>query len=154
MGDKAAIFAAVFAAMYVGHQVGDLWVQTHRQALGKAAPGWPGRHACAKHVLTLTATIAFALVALHLEVGVRLQLAPLAIGLAVNAVSHYFADRRTPFAKLIALLEPGTSKMTFYRLGAPRPGHDDNPTLGTGAYQLDQSWHVAWLFISALIIVA
>jgi hypothetical protein len=43
-------------------------------------------------------------------------------------------------------------KGEFWHLGAPRPGHDDNPCLGTGAYALDQSWHIAWLFISALVI--
>jgi hypothetical protein len=49
-----------------------------------------------------------------------------------------------------ATIVPG--KGEFYRLGAPRRGRDDNPTLGTGAYALDQAWHVGWLFISALII--
>lgn len=27
----------------------------------------------------------------------------------------------------------------------------DNPSLGTGAYALDQSWHWAWLFVAALL---
>lgn len=39
----------------------------------------------------------------------------------------------------------------FYGLGTCRPGHDDNPSLGTGAYALDQSWHVGWLMIAALV---
>ena len=38
-----ALFAAVFAALFTGHQVGDLWVQTHRQAAAKGLPGWPVR---------------------------------------------------------------------------------------------------------------
>ncbi|WP_243704711.1 MULTISPECIES: hypothetical protein [unclassified Micromonospora] len=29
---------------------------------------------------------------------------------------------------------------------------DDNPSLGTGAYALDQSWHIAFLFVSAVVI--
>ena len=45
-----------------------------------------------------------------------------------------------------------TGKADFYRLGAPRDGRDDNPSLGTGAYALDQSWHYLWLFVAALII--
>lgn len=28
-----------------------------------------------------------------------------------------------------------------------------NPSLGTGAYALDQSWHVGWLFVSAIATV-
>lgn len=150
---RVAVFAAVFIALYVGHLVGDLWVQTHRQALGKAAAGWPGRRACAWHVVTLTATITTALAAVALVTGMRLHSAPVAAGLIVNAVSHYAADRRVPLMQIAGWLEPAAGKLTFYRLGAPRPGRDDNPTLGTGAYQLDQAWHVGWLFIAALVIV-
>jgi len=36
----------------------------------------------------------------------------------------------------------------------PRPHRDDNPTLGTGAYALDQSFHIFWLIIAALLIAA
>jgi hypothetical protein len=39
-------------------------------------------------------------------------------------------------------------------MGIPRPGTDDAAHLGTGAYALDQSWHVGWLFIAALITTA
>lgn len=28
----------------------------------------------------------------------------------------------------------------------------DNPSLGTGAYALDQSWHFGWLYVAALVI--
>ena len=83
-----------------------------------------------------------------------LRLLPAAVGLAVNAVSHYAADRRRPLLSLAEWLSatviPG--KDGFWHLGAPRPGCDDNPCLGTGAYALDQSWHIGWLFISALVI--
>jgi len=61
-------------------------------------------------------------------------------GLAVNAVSHYFADRRKPLQRL-AELWPG--KISFYRTGEG---------LATGAALLDQAWHYGWLFVSALII--
>src|SRR5256885_16927252 len=62
-------------------------------------------------------------------------------GLAVSAVTHYIADRRTPLLRLAEAMQPVTGKADFYRLGAPREGRDDNPSLGTGAYALDQSWH-------------
>jgi hypothetical protein len=149
-----ALFGAVFAALYAGHQVGDLWVQTHQQAMAKGLPGWPGRLACARHVLTLTATMAVAVAALAVAGAAPVHPLPAAAGLAVNAASRYWADRRSTLAGLAAWLArtviPG--KGEFYRLGSPRPGQDDNVTLGTGAYQLDQAWHIAWLFITALII--
>ncbi len=86
--------------------------------------------------------------------GAPVHLLAAVAGLAVNAASHYAADRRRPLLSLAEWLGataiPG--KEEFWHLGAPRPGHDDNPTLGTGAYALDQSWHIGWLFIAALFI--
>lgn len=144
----AVTFAAVFAALFAAHSVGDHWVQTHHQACGKGAPGRAGRLACARHVATLTAVKAAALAALMLATGLALSPWAAAVGLAVDALSHYWADRRTTLARLAERLGKGD----FHRLGAPRPGHDDAPHLGTGAYALDQSWHIGWLFITALII--
>lgn len=152
-GADPGVFAAVFAALYAAHQVADHWVQTHAQACGKGAPGWTGRWLCARHVATLTLTKAAALALVAVVVTLPLHPWWVAAGLAVDAVSHYWADRRTPLVALADLLGrtvlPG--KGEFVRLGQPRPGHDDNPTLGTGAYALDQSWHVGWLLVAALI---
>ncbi|GII89466.1 hypothetical protein Ssi03_74560 [Sphaerisporangium siamense] len=145
-----ATFAAVFAALYAAHSFGDHWVQTHAQACIKGTPGRTGRLACARHVATLTATKAAFLLALELATGARLHPAAVLAGLAVDAASHYWADRRTTLAALAERIGKGD----FYRLGAPRPGRDDAPHLGTGAYALDQSWHIGWLFITALIIAA
>ncbi|MGW4426578.1 transcriptional regulator [Streptosporangium sp. NPDC004631] len=135
-----AMFAAVFCALYAAHSVGDHWVQTHHQASRKGGAGWAGRLACAGHVLTLTLTKLTALILVVLTTGLTLAPWAVAAGLALDATSHYWADRRTP----LAALAERTGKGDFYRLGA---GH-----LGSGAYALDQSWHVAWLFVSALII--
>lgn len=145
-----ATFAAVFAALYAAHSFGDHWVQTHHQATTKGTPGWQGRAACAYHVLTLTATKAAFLAFMQAVTGLHLSLVAVYAGLLVDAVSHYWADRRTTLAALADRLGKGD----FYRMGAPRPGHGDAPHLGTGAYALDQSWHHAWLFIAALIITA
>lgn len=148
------LFAAVFAALYTGHQVGDLWIQTGRQAADKGLPGWPGRLACARHAATLTATLAAALGVTAWVTGARVSVAAAVTGLAVNAASHYWADRRLTLAGLADWIGrtviPG--KGDFYRFGTPRPGRDDNLTLGTGAFQLDQAWHIAWLLVTALII--
>lgn len=80
--------------------------------------------------------------------GLELSAAGVAAGLAVDALSHGWADRRSTLAGLAE----ATGKGEFYRLGAPRAGRDDNPHIGTGAYALDQSFHHLWLLVTALII--
>lgn len=161
----AGTFAAVFVTLYVAHQVADHWLQTHHQACTKGDPGWPGRMACARHVATYTATAVALLAAVALLLPLPLSVLGVAIGQAVSAVTHYWADRRTT---LRAFAE-AVGKGGFYQFGAPRshlppaPGEwrpagaatsHDNPTLGTGAYALDQSFHVFWLFVAALVTVA
>ncbi|CNF62871.1 Uncharacterised protein [Mycobacterium tuberculosis] len=152
-GADPAVFAAVFVALYAAHQVGDHWVQTSVQACGKDASGWAGRWLCARHVATLTVTKAAALTLVTAVLALPLNPWAVAAALAVDAVSHYWADRRTTLLALIEWLDrtvlPG--KSAFAQLGQPRPGHDDAPHLGTGAYALDQSWHIGWLFLAALM---
>ncbi|MBL6277851.1 DUF3307 domain-containing protein [Micromonospora fiedleri] len=135
---RAAVFAAVFVALYAAHQVGDHWCQTQGQATVKAWPGSAGMWACIGHILTYGATQLAALGALALVAGLRVSPVALAVGMAVNLVSHYIADRRTPLRWLAD------------RLGKDQ-GWLDN---GGGMYALDQSWHYGFLFITALIITA
>lgn len=133
----------VYALLHAAHDVADHWVQRHDDALGKGGDGWPARRACATHVATLTATQAVALTVGSLAAGERLDLRRVTAGLAVNAASHYWADRRST----LALLADATGKGEFYKFGdgfaAP---------CGTGAYALDQAWHHGWLAIAAVII--
>lgn len=145
---QAATFAAVFIALYVAHSVGDHWVQTSHQSAQKGRPGWVGRLADARHVATLTLTKLAVLIPATALLGLHLSAVGVAAGLAVDAASHWWADRRTTLARLAALLGKGE----FYRLGAPRAGRDDNPHIGTGAYALDQSFHHLWLLVAALVI--
>lgn len=166
---SAGVFAATFAALFAAHQVADHWVQSDRQAQAKSRPGWAGRVACVDHVASYTATALVAVVVTDWVVGAQWSIGRLVVGLAVSAVSHYWADRRSTLAGLARAL----GKARFYALGAPRHvgaqtasgepvflvNQDrvpvaliDNPTLGTGAYALDQSWHVGWLWVAALII--
>lgn len=151
----AALFAAVFIALYVGHSVGDHWVQSSCQSAEKGLPGWVGRFACARHVLGLTLTkgavLAPVVALLHLHVTIL----GLALGLGVDAVTHYWADRRTTLQRLARLCDKGE----FYSLGtAAHPAHpvtaEGKPAahLGTGAYALDQSWHHLWLLVAGLLI--
>ncbi len=59
-----------------------------------------------------------------------------------------------PELNLLEWLAVNTTGFSFWYLGKPRFGKDDNPSLGTGAYALDQSWHYLWLFVCALILAA
>jgi hypothetical protein len=131
-------FAPIFIALYAAHQVADHWVQTQHQADAKGGKGWPGRLACAAHVATYTATGMAFLLAMAAVTGVALHPVAVVGGLAVSAVTHYIADRRSP----LAWIAERTGSGPFYRLS----GAGMN-----GAYLLDQSWHVGWLFVAALI---
>lgn len=146
----ALMFAVVFGALYTAHHMGDQWIQTHHQALGKGAPGWTGRILCARHTITLIAAKLTILTITSAALGLHLHPVPVATGLAIDGASHYWADRRTTLARLAHAIGKGP----YYTLGAPRPGHDDNPGTGTGAYHLDQAWHLAWTWAAALIIAA
>ncbi|MCZ4123480.1 transcriptional regulator [Streptomyces sp. H39-S7] len=141
-------FAAVFIALWVAHSVGDHWVQTSHQSCTKGRPGWVGQLANARHVATLTATKVAVLVPSAALLGLSLSPVGVIAGLGIDALSHGWADRRTTLAWLAKV----TGKSGFYRLGSLRAGHDDNPTLGTGAYALDQSFHHLWLLVAALLI--
>ncbi|CAM5291181.1 hypothetical protein GCM10010329_81530 [Streptomyces spiroverticillatus] len=136
----AAVFAAVFVALYVGHSVGNHWVQSSCQAADKGLPGWQGRAACARHVLGLTVTKALVLAPVVLVLDLAVGAAGLAVGFGADALSHYWADRRTTLARLARRCGKGE----FLSLGTPaHPAHPVTatgtyaPTLGTGAYALD-----------------
>jgi len=133
-----AAVAATAATLHAAHQVADHWVQTQRQADHKGNPGWYGRWQCAAHVATYTATAVVALAALAAVTGWRPGLWPTVAGLTVSAVTHYVADRRAPLMRLAALMRK--SRAWLER--------------GGGMYALDQSWHVGWLWVSALVIAA
>ena len=134
-------FAAVFATLYAAHQVADHWVQTQHQADTKGQPGRVGRVACAAHVASYTLTAVVALGVLCLYTGLELSPWSTMVGLTVSAVTHYIADRREPLRRIA----DATGSGPFYRV---------NSGGINGAYLLDQSWHVGFLFLSALIIAA
>lgn len=156
MTSPAAALAAVYVALFVGHQIGDYWLQTHAQAGLKGAPGWPGRLADARHVVVLTGTKTIVLAIVWAAVHLGLHPWAVAAGLAVDAVSHWWADRKTTLRKLAQLMDralPAFGKEEFYDLGAPRPGHDDNPGMGVGSAHLDQAFHLTFLLVAALIAI-
>ena len=154
---NAAVFAAAFIALYIAHSVGDHWVQSSCQAATKGLPGWTGRLACGRHVLGLTVTKAVVLAPVVLVLGLPVTALGLALGLGADAISHYWADRRTTLARLARTC----GKAEFYSLVTP--SHSAHPvtaegayapTLGTGVYALNYFWHVLWLGIASLLITA
>jgi hypothetical protein len=144
---SAVTFAVVLPALLVAHNVADHWVQTNHQAVTKGQRGKAGRVACAAHVATYTAVTAVVVGLVWLVFGLDVSLLGFVAGQVVSAVTHYWADRCHTLAALAARIDKGS----LYVLGAPRAGRDDNPSLGTGAYALDQSWHWLWLFVAALV---
>lgn len=136
MTDPAA-FAATLVTLLAAHSVADHWIQTDKQATTKGNSGWTGRLADARHVATYTATLAAALLLVGWRTGIDYSPAALAIALGVNAISHYWADRRVHLRAL-----------------AVRVGKRGWVEADPGAmYQLDQSWHIGWLLVTALILV-
>jgi hypothetical protein len=131
--------AALYALVRPASDVADHWVQTDHQAQHKALPGWEGRRNCAAHVASYVGTQA-AVVAVGARVlGIRITPARAAAALAVSAVSHYVADRRTP----VRALADATGKGKFVRLA----DHGIN-----GAYALDQAWHHAFELLAVAIL--
>lgn len=144
---NALAFAVVLPTLLVWHNVADHWVQTSHQAARKGTRDWSGRWNCLKHVATYTATTAGGTGLVWWLFDLRVTLVGFVAGQLVSAVTHYWADRRFTLAWLARL----TGHEGFYRLGVPREGRDDNPSLGTGAYAMDQAWHWAWLFAAAIV---
>ncbi|ASO21070.1 hypothetical protein FHR81_002039 [Actinoalloteichus hoggarensis] len=143
---SAVTFAVVLPGLLVAHMVADHWFQSSHQAGCKGLVGWAGRRACAGHVAVYTTVTAVVVAVLWVAFGLAITPAGFVLGQAVSAITHYWADRRSTLKKLAEV----TGKGQFYRLGSPRENRDDNPSLGTGAYVLDQSWHQGWLFVAAL----
>jgi hypothetical protein len=134
--------ALVAMAMYAGHHVGDFWVQSDAQAQRKGECSHAGRCACAGHVASLTATQAVFVGLALIATATAVDPVAAVLGLAVNAVSHYWADRRATLRGLVWAVNQVTAKVSFYK-GMP-----------TAHMHLDQAWHVAWLVPAALIIAA
>jgi hypothetical protein len=154
------IFAVTFAALYAAHTFADHWVQTHGQAQGKGAPDAWGRGSCLQHVLTLTAVKALFLGLVFWATGVQPPAWAAVLVLALDASTHYWADRAAfhpgKEGRMVTLeaLAHRVGKHGFWILGRGTVDADGKPvaTLGTGAYALDQSFHVVMLFVAALLL--
>lgn len=131
------VFATVWIAMYVGHGIGDRWLQTDSQALHKHEHTWAGRWACLSHVLTYTAATASLTVVSWLALGLHITILGAIAGQLVSAITHYWADRRFTLHWLVQHATPWNRN--YYE---KVPG---------GAEHLDQTFHWFWLLIGALL---
>lgn len=139
MDRMATTFPALLLTLLVAHHVADHWIQTERQAADKGLAGWRGRWAAGRHVAALTAFQLIVLAAVAWRLGLHLDPMHIGFGLGLNAVTHWWADRRSTLRGLAALV-------------GHRPFYEFGPGLG-GAYVLDQAWHWMWLLVAALVIV-
>lgn len=149
MTSPAARFAAVFAVLYAAHEVGDQWVQYHEDAAHKQDQTAAGQHACARHVATYTTTTALAVGVANATLRLGLTWRGLIVGQAVSAATHYIVDRGLPLRRIASKIDKGgyIDKITVVR----QPGAEMSAVgPGTGAYALDQSWHIGWLAVAAL----
>lgn len=140
----AARFAAVYAALTASHEVADYWVQLDSQATAKGDLGRSGAVACAKHVVSYTATQALALAAVNRMTGAGLSWKRGALALAVSAATHYAADRqgghwRDERPRGVVRLAAATGHSGWLRR---------DPNAG---YLMDQAWHKGWIAVAALV---
>ena len=146
----ALAFATLFAVSYPAHLLADHAGQPSSWAADKGRCDHTGRIACAKHVSVVVTLQALAVGLVALLTGLALDPLAVIIALGLTGWSHYWIDRRTTATGLFAAI----GKREFADLGTPRPGRNDNPSLGTGAYRMDQDWHITWLAITALVMAS
>lgn len=130
-------FLTTWVAMFVGHGIGDRWLQTDHQALNKGDRSWTGRRACASHVLSYTAATATLTGFLWLTLGLHITIVGFVAGQLVSMLTHYWADRRFTLHWLVQHVTPWNRN--YYE---KVPG---------GAEHLDQTFHWFWLLIAALL---
>lgn len=149
---RAVTAAVAYVAMLSGHYLGDQWVQTSKQACRKGLDCNPPRVAlwhCAKHVATWTATTTVFFLAASWWLHLPVRPGWLAAGVAVNAVTHFVADLRTPLLWLARL----TGSIGYIEhVQVMRPSGAEKGGPGTALFHLDQAWHLAWLLPAALLI--
>jgi hypothetical protein len=150
---RAATAAAAFGAMLAGHYIGDQWVQTSAQACNKAlnGPAGPARAMwhCAKHVATWTATTVLFLLLAGWWLHLPLRPGWLIAGVALNAVTHFVIDLRTPLIRLARL-----ANLSGYieHVQVRRAAGVESTGPGTALFHLDQAAHIAVLFVAALLV--
>lgn len=88
-------------SLFLGHLAGDFAIQQHTWSARKAELSLHGQTGMALHVLSYTAACWLAVYAGVWIDGLHIDHGALAIGMAVNAATHWILDLRTPLAWLI-----------------------------------------------------
>ncbi len=135
---RVALFLIAFVSWLAAHYVADHWLQSDDQAAHKGDAGWKGHLACSLHVGTYVLVQAFAVYAAAWKLGLVLPPVATLAGLVVSGVTHYIADRRAPLRAI-------AKRMTCAGFVDVKGGGIN------GAYLLDQSWHIGWIFVAALV---
>jgi hypothetical protein len=150
---RAATAALAFAALFGGHYAGDQWLQTSGQACKKSLARAGGARLeahwhCAKHVMvySLAGLTMFLVAALWLDLPVRPGW--IAAGIALNAITHYIADLRTPLLWMARVIG---RQAYVEHCQVVRPTGAEMVGPGTASFELDQAWHFIWIFFSALL---
>lgn len=131
----AIVWACMFAALFVGHQVGDQWIQTNAQATHKGDRNRRGWLYAATHAATYTATTAAACFAVGWYLLLPMKLDGFIAGLLFSGITHLFIDRRYTLRWVCGLF--GQQKVDYYDNG--------------GAFHLDQSAHYFCLGVAAMM---
>jgi hypothetical protein len=153
--DRAARFAAAYAALMPAHDLADHVVQTDHQAANKAG-SWS---AMAGHVGSYTAVQLLAILGLR-AVGVRPSWKRTAAAVTVSAGTHALLDRRWPVVEVLrrtgseGFANP-TIEVNGEALGDPNDygsvtAHGRLPI--HGPYVADQALHHAVLAVCAAIL--
>jgi hypothetical protein len=154
------ILILTFVTLFAAHSFADHWVQRHEEAQGKGAPGLAGQLYCLAHVSSLTIFKAGSLLMAYGATGIWPPLWAAGLVLVLDAGTHYWADRAAYHADkegrkvTLELLADKLGKSVFWNLGKTGVDKDGRPaaSLGTGAYALDQSFHVYMLFLAAVVL--
>jgi hypothetical protein len=154
------ILILTFIGLYAGHSFADHWVQRHEEALGKGAPGLWGQLYCLAHVSSLTMFKIGTLLMVYGATGIWPNLWAAALVLLLDAGTHYWADRaayhegKEGRKVTLELLADKLGKTTFWNLGKSGVDAEGKPvaSLGTGAYALDQSFHVFMILLASVIL--
>lgn len=99
-------FGTIFAALVVGHYLGDFWVQTDHQSRHKGLTGaesWCGRWNAFTHVWTYSIALALCVGGIGLatgEITTEHQVNIMFVVVALNGITHYIIDRRWLLEKL------------------------------------------------------
>lgn len=172
MTDRAARFAAAYAALWAAHDLADHVVQTDEQARTKGqpshrsiAPGedvplpwWPAMagHVGSYHLVQLAA------VAMLRRLGVRPRWWRILLATAWSAATHTVLDRRWPVLRLLEATGsgafarsarlPARTVPVIYGEGLPHVHLSEAPLPFHGPHLADQALHHTAIAVTAAIL--